>query len=150
MKKTLALAILLLVSSLNLQATKPEVEKELFGKWKLVKSATNGKPNPSIINDRTWEFFTWNAFLGIVNLPEGPRPYNHGMFLLANDTTMITFHTDNLGKLSKVSYTYNFHIRTDSLHLYGFYFRGVPSEPGMLQMMYIDEWWVKLPVLSQK
>lgn len=150
MKTTLVLAILFLASSLNLQATKPEMENKLIGKWKLVKSTTNRKPNPAIINDRTWEFYSSSTFLGIVNLPDGPRPYNHGMFFLPNDTTMITLHTDNLGKLSKVSYTYNFHIKADSLHLYGFYFRGVPSEPGMLQMMYIDEWWVKLPVLSQK
>lgn len=140
---TIKMQVIFTLAVMLFIAAKPIENKNLIGKWQLVRSTTNGKHNPEILNDRTWEFLGNNTFIGKIILTDGSRPYNQGLFFLPNDTTMITLHSDPGGKMSKFSYTYNFHVRKDSLHLYGFYFRGVPSEPAMLQLMYIDEWWVK-------
>lgn len=151
MKTTITLTVLILGLSLCLQAkTKPKKENNLLGYWKLVKAETNGRPNPSQMMDRTFEYTSDGLFEGRIFLDGQDRPYNSGQFLLANDSTMICIHFRPDKKLLPVSYTYNFHVKNDSLHLYGIYFSGMPDKPGLLQMNYINEWWVKPTALYKK
>jgi hypothetical protein len=149
MRTICILSILVLALSLALQAAKPKQQNLLIGGWRLVKAKNNGKPNPETVMDRTMFFSDDNTFEGKVFMNGEEKPYNSGIFLLATDSTLITIHSTPNGKLSQLAYTYNFHVRNDSLHLYGVYFSKVMSEPRMLQMNYIDEWWVKPQVLNK-
>jgi hypothetical protein len=137
-------AVVLLLSLVMVSATSPAKKQTLYGKWKMVSGKTNGLPNPAITQDRTWEFLKDNSFKGIIFVNDMPQPYNEGVFMLPNDTTMVTIHVDRNGNLSKVAYAYNYTVIGDTLHLYGFYMQNVKDKPGLLQPMYIDEKWVKI------
>lgn len=150
MKKIIIVSLVIFVLSQMLYAAEPQKENKLTGTWKLVKAETNGKPNPQIVMDRDWTFYPNNIFEGKMYINGVEKPFNSGMFFLPNDTTMITLHYTPDKKLYKVAYTYNFHIQNDSLHFYGVYFNRVLSEPTMLQMIYIDEWWIKQFSMPQK
>lgn len=149
MKTTITLFVLILGLSSCLQA-KPKKEDTLLGYWKLVKAETNGRPNSPTMMDRTHEFKSDGIFEGRIFMNGQDMPYNSGQFLLANDSTMVCIHFRPDKKLSQVSYTYNFQVKNDSLHLYGIYFSNTPERPNMLQMNYINEWWVKPTTLYNK
>ncbi len=104
-----------------LTSAKPVKNKKLIGNWKLIKATTNRKPNPPEMDNRTWEFKNRNQFIGKISIQQSEKTYNKGIYLLANDSTMLTTHFDLAGQLSRLSFTYNFHIKKDSLHLYGIY-----------------------------
>lgn len=148
MKTTISF-ILIFCFSICLQAKSKE-EGNLIGYWKLVKAQTNGKPNPDMMMDRTMEYKDNGLFEGKIFLNGADRPYNQGKYFIANDSTMICIHSGADGKLLPVSFTYNFQVKNDSLHLYGFYFNGVQGNPGLLQMIQINEWWVKPTTLYNK
>ena len=143
MKTAISLSILILCLSITLQAKKPKKKNNLFGYWKLVKAETNGKPNPEMMMDRTFMYDKKGTFEGKIFMNGEERPFNSGRFFLPNDSTMITIHYDQNSKLSRLAYTYNFHVQNDSLHLYGIYFSGTQEKLNLLQMNYINEWWVK-------
>lgn len=149
MKSTITLSVLILCLSICLQA-KPKKVNDLFGYWKLVKAETNGSPNPTQMMDRSFEYKSDGIFEGKIFLDGEERPFNHGKFFLANDSTMICIHTSAGEKLAPLAFTYNFHVKNDSLHLYGIYFSGAQEKPNMLQMNYINEWWVKPTTLYKK
>ncbi len=109
----------------------------------MVSRKTNGLTNSQLTIDRDWKFNKDNTFEGKVYIDDMPRPFNQGVFMLPNDTTLVTIHSENSGKLSKLAYSYNHHIKNDTLHLYGYYMANVKDKPGLLQLMYIDEKWVK-------
>jgi hypothetical protein len=149
MKIKISLCVLILCLSLLVQAAKPKTGDNLLGYWKLVKAETNGQPNPSMMMDRTFKFDKEGNFEGKVFINGVEKPYNSGMFFLPNDSTMITLHTDAPGgKLSRLAFTYNYHVKNDSLHLYGVYFTNT-QEKSLLRMNFINEWWVKPPVLGK-
>ncbi|HET6557541.1 MAG TPA: hypothetical protein VFG54_09525 [Prolixibacteraceae bacterium] len=150
MKTTITLSVLILGLSFCLQAEKPKKENNLLGYWKLVKAETNGKPNPANMMDRTFEYTNDGIFEGKIFFNGEEQPFNRGKYFLANDSTIICIHSSPDDKLSLVSYTYNFHVKNDSLHLYGIYFSGVQDKPNLLQMNYINEWWVKPTALYKK
>jgi len=150
MKTKLTLIILMLCLSQILQAVKPKAKNNLFGMWKLVKAETNGRPNSQVMMDRTFKYSKDGAFEGRIMWQGEDQPFNSGMFFLPNDSTMICIHSTPDNKLSNVSYTYNFHVRNDSLHLYGAYFSNVQDKPTLLQMNFINEWWVKMPKSNKK
>jgi hypothetical protein len=129
----------------TLFSAKPPAKKQsIYGRWQMVYGKTNGLPNPQMATDRDWKFNKDNTFEGTVYVNDLPRPFNQGVFMLPNDTTLVTIHADNSGKLSNLAYTYNYHIKNDTLHLYGFYTTNVKDNPGLLQLMHIDEKWVKV------
>ncbi len=134
------ISLLILLTS----TTFPAKKQNLYGKWKMVSGTTNGLPNSPISLDRTWEFKKDNWFEGVLFVENVPRPYNQGIFMLPNDTTMVTIHADKNGNLSKVAYTYNYSFKGDTLHLDGFYMANVRDTPGLLQLMHIDEKWVRI------
>ena len=148
MKTSISLSIFILCLSLTLQAINPNKENNLLGYWKLVKAETNHQPNPTTMMDRTSRFVDNGTFEGTIFMNGEEMPYNSGIFFLPNDSTMITLHTNSPGgKLSPVAYTYNFHVQNDSLHLYGIYFSNAQEKSNLLQMNFINEWWVK-PVVK--
>lgn len=144
MKKTFKNALIILISIILVSATLPAKKQNIQGKWRMVSGKTNGNPNPEIATDRTWEFKKDNTFEGKIYIQDIQRPFNRGVYMLPNDTTMVTIHSDEKGNLSKIAYTYNYSIKNDSLNLRGFYMANVNGKPGMLQLMFIDEWWVKM------
>lgn len=144
MKTKLAIVAALFLSVALISTSLPAKKQTLHGKWRMVSGKTNGNLNAAINTDRTWEFKTDNTFEGKVYVQDMPRPFNQGVYMLPNDTTMVTIHSDAKGSLSAVAYKYNYSIENDSLHLRGFYMVDVPGKRGMLQMMFIDEWWVKM------
>ena len=149
MKPTIGLTILIFYLTLNLQAKKKEATN-LFGDWKLIKAETNGMPNPQIMMNRTFKYSKNGLLEGKVFLNGEEKPFNSGMFFLPNDSTMICIHFNPDNKLSSLSYTYNFHVKNDSLHLYGVYFSRVQNKRNLLQMNYINEWWIKSKASGKK
>ena len=138
MKNFLVLIACLLISGVTIAQ-----KQELKGVWRMVSGETNGNPTPSVFNNRTWEFKKDNTFEGRKLLSGNKsRKYNEGIYMLPTDTTMVCLHEYN-GKLDRFAFVYNYTIRNDSLHLYGFYLAGAKGKPGLLQPVYIDEWWVK-------
>lgn len=137
---TLALLLTFVLISGAVTAKK----QQLYGKWKMVSGKTNGLPNPAVTHDRTWEFTKDFWFKGVVFINNQPRPFNQGIYMLPNDTTLVTIHADNHGNLSKIAYTYNYAIKKDTLNIYGFYMANINDNPGMLQLMYIEEKWAKI------
>lgn len=150
MKRIVGLSILLALC-LSLHAEKPKKENNLFGYWKLIKAETNGRPNPENMMDRTFMYDEKGNFEGKIFMNGQEMPFNSGMFFLPNDTTMICIHYNSPGgKLSQLAFTYNFHVRKDSLHIYGIYFTNTKERRDLLQMNFINEWWVKPSVLIKK
>lgn len=151
MKTKISLCVFILTLSLLLQASKPKKGDNLLGYWKLVKAETNGKANPPMMMDRTFKYDKNGTFEGKIFMNGTEMPFNSGMYFLPNDSTMICIHTNTPGgKLSPLAFTYNFHVRNDSLHLYGIYFSNAMEKSNLLQMNFINEWWVKPPVLGKK
>lgn len=149
MKTIVSLFILIFSLSICLHA-KTKEKNDLIGYWKLVKAETNGRSNPTQMMDRTFEYKDNGLFEGRIFLNGEDRPYNGGKFFLANDSTMICIHFTQGEKLSPVSFTYNFKVRNDTLHLSGSYFSGIQGNPGLLQMQFINEYWVKPTTLYNK
>lgn len=142
--KILKFAGVFLLCAVSVSAISPAPKQKIYGIWTMVSGKTNGLPNPQMATDRVWKFNKDNTFEGKVYVNDMPRPFNQGVFMLPNDTTLVTIHADNSGKLSNLAYTYNYHIKNDTLHLYGFYTTNVKDKPGLLQLMHIDEKWVKV------
>lgn len=144
MKNSIRNLIVIVFSIVLISATMPAKKQPLHGHWRMVSGKTNFVDNPPITVDRMWEFKKDNTFEGKIFLPDGVRTYNQGVYLLADDTTMVTVHTDlKTGKLFPFSYKYNFTIKNDTLHLVGFYLSGAKGNPGLLQPVHLDEYWVK-------
>ncbi|WP_167619824.1 hypothetical protein [Maribellus sediminis] len=138
-------AFIILMSVILLSAGVPAKKQKLHGVWRMVSGKTNGIENPPLSVDRTWEFKADNTFEGKIFLPDGVRTYNQGVFMLPDDTTMVTVHSDILsGKLYPFSYKYNYHINNDTLHFYGFYLSQSKDNPRLLAPTYLDEIWVKV------
>jgi hypothetical protein len=150
MKTTTLILTLIFCFSISLYPAKRKKENNLLGLWKLVKAETNGRPNPSYAMDRSFEYTGDGLFEGKIFINGEERPFNSGKFFLPNDSTMICIHFTPDNKLSRVSYTYNFHVNNDSLHLYGVYFNVVQDKPNLLQMNYINERWVKVKPTEKK
>lgn len=99
--------------------------------------------------DRIKLFNIDNTFKSLINTAD--RKQNLSIwrnFYLINDSTMVTYHKDQTGKLYNVANTYHFHIRNDSLHSYGFYLSQTPENPLVRVKVYIEEWWVLGKVLT--
>lgn len=119
-------------------------KQDLYGRWKMVSGQINGQESSQIQNLRYWEFNKDNSFEGEIIIQDVARPYNQGIFMLPDDTTMVTIHADRNGHQYPVAYKYNYRIQNDTLHLYGFYMNPIPDNPQLLQAIHIDEWWVKV------
>lgn len=141
--KVILLSILF-ASILFVANAKEPQNKQILGMWQLVSASTNGKPNPESAMDRTFEYTKDGYFEGKIIIGGVEQPFNQGKYFLPNDSTMICIHSNKDGRLSPLSYTYNFTVVADTFHLYGIYFSNVVSEPQYLQMNYIDERWVKI------
>lgn len=137
--------LIIILAALLLSADFPAKNQSLYGVWRMISGKNNGINNPPIRLDRTWEFKKDNTFEGKIFLPNGIRPYNQGIFMLVDDTTMVTIHTDlNTNKMSPFAYKYNFHINKDTLHFHGYYLSPSRENRKMLTPVHIDEVWVKI------
>lgn len=117
----------------------------IYGTWKITSGKHNGIAAPQVIMDRTQSFKSDNTFQSVTYTTGGRHNLsNWGNFYLISDSTMVTYHKDQTGKLDNVANTYNFHVRNDSLHFYGFYLRQMPANPSLLAKVFIDEWWIRL------
>ena len=150
MKTKFSFVVLILVLGLIPSGCKTQKENHLLGNWKLVTAKTNHLPNPEMMMDRTFMFNKDGTFEGRVYMDGQDMPYNAGKYFLPNDSTIITLHYSRNGKLSPLAYTYNFHVQNDSLHFYGIYFSPAVDRSNLIQMNYIDEWWVKPSIMKGK
>jgi hypothetical protein len=120
-----------------------------MGNYRLVKATTNGKPNGSIMMDRTMSFNGDNTFIGnisMLSMQGKDMLYNKGLYFVENDSMLIMHQTTNLGALLKTAFVYNYKISGDTLKLKGYYTREpleYPTIPVMLKY-YIDESWVRI------
>ncbi len=144
MESSVTLTIIALSILLAFTAAKPVKENKLIGTWRLVGTEANGNSKAKVIN-RTWTFKDNNRFEGKIYLPGGSRPFNEGIYLLVDDTTLVTIHRNIKGNIIKSANYYNFHIQNDSLHFYGNFLRPDPNNSKGILLLYIDELWVKLP-----
>jgi hypothetical protein len=122
----------------------PVKKNPIYGKWKISSGKHNGTAAPSFMMDRIQTFSLDNNFQSLIKTAEGKEFIgNSGQFYLLNDTTMVTYHKDQAGKLDNIANTYNFQVRNDSLHFYGFYLSHTQENPSILAKVFIDEWWVR-------
>ncbi|MCX6221949.1 MAG: hypothetical protein NTZ69_13295 [Bacteroidia bacterium] len=143
MKKSILFAsvlfcIFFLVSS-ELHAKK----NQIYGFWNLSSGKHNGTSAPKVFSNRIQKFNMNNTFESQYLSEKGLWTYNNGMFYLLNDSTIVTYHKNPLGKTDNIGNTYNYSIKNDTLHFYGFYLRQLPQNPSMILKVYIDEWWVR-------
>jgi len=123
----------------------PVKKNQIYGTWKITSGKHNGIAAPRFMMDRTQSFKSDNTFQSLTYTTGGKQNLaNWGNFYLISDSTMVTYHKDQAGKLNDVANTYNFHIRNDSLHFHGFYLRQTPGNPSILVKVFIDEWWVRI------
>ena len=91
MKTTIILSFLLLTICI-LSAAKPVKKSKLIGTWNRVN--TEAKDNPTLRNiNRTMTFDSKNNFDGRIFNSHESRLYNHGMYFLPDDTTLIILFT---------------------------------------------------------
>lgn len=121
----------------------PVRKNPIYGTWKIVSGKHNGTAAPQVLMDRIQYFNSDNTFKSVVSTAGGKQVLsNSGKFYLINDSTMVTYHKDQSGKLADIANTYHFHVRNDSLHFYGFYLTPMPKDQKVFVKMYIEEWWV--------
>ena len=118
-------------------------ENRLIGTWKLASGTNNGVSVPMVISDRIQTFGQNQIFESKINTSNGLKHANGGLYYVLNDSTLITFHKEMNGKLSKIGNTYFFHIKNETLHLYGCYLAESKDNPSVLQKVYIDEKWIR-------
>ncbi|TKG88764.1 hypothetical protein EYV94_26760 [Puteibacter caeruleilacunae] len=134
----------LLIASIILTSGKPKKKSPIFGTWKLVSCKINNKDIKGGLANRTMAFKEDYTLAAITNSRNIEESRTMGQFFLANDTTFISLHVSRTGKPAKHSYTYNFYVENDSLHLIGNYYRGIPGHPDLLSVMHNEEWWVRV------
>jgi len=145
MKKTIFSLFVVAVTFVGLTSASIEDENKLIGNWEIIASKINGQEDVRSMNiNRTQEFRADQTFEGRFSLqPGSSQIYNYGKYFLANDTTMVTIHSDQNGKLSPLAYVYTVKIKSDTLHLYGFYTSPAMDKTGILNITYIDEYWTR-------
>lgn len=122
----------------------PVKQNPIYGTWKITSGKHDGTKAPQYMMDRIQLFNSDNTFKSLINRADGKQSLsNWGNFYLINDSTMVTYHKDQTGKLDNVANTYHFQIRNDSMHFYGFYLSQTPGNPSVRVKVYIDEWWVR-------
>lgn len=127
-----------------LSATHPAQKNAIYGKWKMVSGKTNGMPNQEKYLDRTFLFNKDNTYEGKIFINDVPQPYGRGVFMVPNDTTLVTIATNPDESLSMLAFKYNFALKNDTLHRWGYYMVGSKDQQGILKPMYLDEKWVRI------
>lgn len=143
MKNSFKVLITILLSTFLISSSLPAKKQKIHGTWRMVSGITNGVPNPQLTVKRMQEFKADNTFESKIFLPDGIRNANSGLYSLIDDSTMVTVHKNPDGSISPLANKYNFTIEKDTLHLYGFYLTGSSEQRGLLQMVHLDELWVK-------
>lgn len=137
--------LLILTLTLVITSGTPVKKNPIYGNWKIIDGKHNGTVAPKSIMERIQYFNSDNTFKSLVNTAGGKQILsNWGSFYLINDSTMVTYHKDQSGKLDNVANTYNFHVKNDSLHFYGYYLSPVPVNESLRNKVYIEEWWVRV------
>ncbi len=143
MKQSIRFSAICILSILLCTSAKSAPKSQLFGAWQLITGKHNGAAAPQVLANRIQHFNDNNTFNSQINTPQGVVHINGGIFYLLNDSTMVTYHQDLLGKLGEIANTYHFQIKNDTLHFYGFYLRQSPQNESILIKVYIDEMWVR-------
>lgn len=145
MKLTIKLAVVFLMIFFLFTSEHSTKQNPIYGTWKITNGKHNGTPAPQIMMDRFQSFDKSQTFQTLIKMPDGKQVIgNMGNFYLVNDTTIVTYHKDQFGKLENIANTYNFHVKNDTMHYYGFYLRQLPNNQTTLLKVYIEEWWVKV------
>lgn len=143
MKNLLKISSVFILAFVFMSTSLPKKKENIQGLWRMVSGITNGIPNPPVSVDRMQEFKKDNTFEGKIYLPDGIQTYNTGVYSMLNDSTIVTVHENQPGKLSPIAFKYNYSIKNDTLHFYGHYLTGAQNNPGLLRMVHLDELWVK-------
>jgi hypothetical protein len=145
MKLTIKLTAAFLMILFLFTSAHSTKKNPIYGTWKITTGKHNGTPAPQGMMDRFQSFDKTQTFQTLINMPDGKQVIgNMGNFYLVNDTTIVTYHKDQSGKLENIANTYNFHVKNDTMHYYGFYLRQLPNNQNALLKVYIEEWWVKV------
>ena len=145
MKTTVSFILLMFCMTLILQAKEHKKENNLIGYWKLVKAMTNGLPNPKSAMDRTFKYTEEGLFEGKLFINGEEHVFPKGKYYLPDDTTMICINLTLDNKVVGLSNTYYFHVKNDSLNIYGAWFSNIKEQPNLLYLNHINEWWVRIP-----
>lgn len=140
---------LIFLIAFTISAT-PLKNNSIYGTWKLVSGKHSGVPAPDFMSDRIQYFKNDQTFQSVITSSNRSKVIsNQGNFYLINDSTVVTYHRDRLGTLDKITNTYNFQIKNDTLHFYGYFLKRLPNNPHSLMEVYIDEFWEKVKISGQ-
>lgn len=117
-------------------------KNQIYGTWESISMKADINAAPQKMSNRIQTFGKSNTFESHIKTPNGMIQVNGGVFYIINDTTFVTYHEMN-GKIETLANTYNFRIKNDSLHFYGYFLRPIPQNKTMLLKVYMDEWWVR-------
>ncbi len=140
MKQTIGITGIFLMIFLLCSSGFWDKKNRIYGNWELVNGKNDGIAAPKMLSNRIQTFDKNNTFESNVKTPNGLIRSNGGFFYLINDTTMVTYHSNN-GITGTLANSYNFSIKNDSLHFYGYYLSQLPQNK--LLRVYVDEIWVK-------
>jgi hypothetical protein len=121
----------------------PYQKSKLYGAWRIVSTKQNATAQPIFLSNRIQMFYSNNTFESKTETINGMVGANGGLFYQINDSTIVTYHKDLLGKIDQIGNTYNFVIKNDTMHFHGFYLRSTAQNQTVLYKIYIDEWWVR-------
>lgn len=128
MKHTIKLGVAFLLVFFLLTSARSQKKNPIFGTWKIINGKHSGSPAPQSVMDRIQLFNKDNTFRSIVTNSNGAKSdYNWGIFSVINDTTIVAYQLDPSGKMINNGNTYNFHVKNDTMHYYGFYLRQLPT-----------------------
>lgn len=145
MKNQIKSVLVILVIFVLCTSETPINQNPIYGKWKIVNGQHNGTSAPQIMMDRFQIFNADHTFKSVINLDNVKQTTgNEGIFYLINDTTLVTYHKDQSGKLSDIANTYFFRIKNDKMHLHGFFLSQMPNNSSILAKVLIDENWTKV------
>lgn len=145
MKPTIILITFLVVGIFSLTSGQSKSDNSIFGKWKILDGKHNGVVSPKVMMDRFQYFNANQTFQSVINLNDGKQATgNSGNFYLLNDSTIVTYHRDQSGKLDNVANTYFFRIKDEHMHFYGYYLSHSAFDANTLTKVYIDEWWERV------
>jgi hypothetical protein len=130
------------ISLAVLTSSKPRKSHPLIGKWTPSVALVNGNVDPGARTNRVQEYRDDNTYDARFIDVNGKANIDYmGKFYFVNDTTIVSLRCDITGRPSNLSNVYTVKVSNDTLHLYGYAIKALPS--GGVTSFFLNEYWVR-------